>query len=147
MSRFVTSLETKLLRGQFKQGRQLYQLLSPLVYESDLLGVAIIVPAGFVTDMASVPKLPLTWLLAGGTANEAAVIHDWSYTVHAVGRKPITRRQADALFREAIAASEDTTAPSWLMWLAVRLGGSGAWDAQGPEQPEHVQPLIDSAIP
>lgn len=147
MSRFITTLDIRLLRGQFRQGRQLYQLLGPLIYHSDLLKAQIRVPSGYVTDFASVPRLPLTWLLAGGTGNEAAVVHDWLYTVHSVAGKPISRAKADAVFREAIPASEDPNAPAPLMWLAVRLGGWAAWDADAPDQPAHVRSLIDSVHP
>lgn len=142
MSHFATDLDIRLLRGKFKQGRQLYQLLAPLVYMSSGWG-RIEVPAGFITDFASVPKLPLTWLAAGGTANEAAVVHDWLYTVHRVGPVDITRSEADAIFREAIPASEDPNAPAFLMWLAVRFGGSNAWDAAGPDQPPTVRAHIN----
>jgi hypothetical protein len=147
VSRFTTDLKITLLRGQFRSGRQLFRLDAPLVYESDLLGATITVPEGFVTDMASVPKWPLAWLLAGGTANEAAVVHDWAYTVHSVAGKPITRSQADALLREAIPASQDASAPAVLMWLAVRLGGWISWDADGPTQVPHVASVIDYAHP
>ncbi len=147
MSHFITSLDSRLLRGQFRQGRQLHRLLAPLVYRSDLLNATITVPADFITDMASVPKLPLAWLLAGGTANEAAVIHDFLYTSHSVGGKAITRSQADAVLREAIPASEDPQAPAFLMWLAVRVGGFRSWDADGPLQPPHVRPFVDNGHP
>ena len=147
MSRFLTDLKLTLLRGQFRSGRQLFKLDAPLVYESDRLQATITVPWGFVTDMASVPKLPLAWLLAGGTANEAAVIHDWLYSSHAVGDRPITRAEADAVMREAIPASQDPNAPAVLMWLAVRLGGFGAWNADGPWQPPHVSSVINAQHP
>lgn len=141
-SRFLTELECKLLRGQFKQGRPLWQLLSPLLYDSELLGTTVVVPKGYVTDFASVPRLPLTYLLAGDTAHEAAAIHDWLYTAHGVGLRPVSRREADAVFREAISASDDK-APGFLMWLAVRVGGSGAWEAEPPIQPPTVVQILD----
>jgi hypothetical protein len=122
-------------------------LLAPLLYHSDLLNALVFVPEGFVTDMASVPKLPLMWLLAGGTANEAAVIHDWLYTTHSVAGEEVTRSQADAVLREAIPASKDTHAPAFLMWLAVRLGGWLAWDAAGPLQRACVAKIIAEASP
>lgn len=143
MSRFLTATEVRVLRGQFRQGRQLFALVSPVGYESDLLGGVVVVPADYVTDFASVPKLPLAWLVAGGTAYEAAVIHDWLYTVHAFDGKPIDRATADAVFREAIGASGDTTAPGWLMWAFVRLGGAGAWAGPGPDQSHLVTSLME----
>ena len=143
-SRFVTELECKFLRGHYKEGRLLWELLSPLGYESDLLKTTVIVPKGYVTDFASVPRLPLTYLLAGDTAHEAAVIHDWLYTTHAVEGKPVSRGEADAVFKEAIGAS-DPKAPGGLMWLAVRLGGWGAWDAAGPVQSAPVTRVIEES--
>lgn len=147
MSRFLTSTDVRVLRGQFREGRQLFNLINPVAYDSDLLATVVVVPADYVTDFASVPKLPLAWLAAGGTAYEAAVIHDWLYTVHAVGGKPITRAKADAVFREAITASQDTTAPGWLMWAAVRLGGAGAWREPAPEQSHFVTSIMAIEAP
>lgn len=143
MSHFVTPLDCRKLPEQ-REGRALWKLLAPLVYVSDGLRETITVPASFITDFASVPRLPLAYLMAGDTAHEAAVVHDWLYTTHGVEGKPITRAQADATFREAIAAAGGQ-APGWLMWAAVRLGGRGSWGADGPDQPEHVATAIDHA--
>jgi hypothetical protein len=142
MARFLSDTILKILRGQFREGRQLYELHAAVHYHSDVLGGVVVVPQGYVTDLASVPKLPLTWLMAGGTGSEAAVIHDWLYTARAFDGKPIERSVADKVFREAIAASEDTKAPGWLMWLAVRVGGRGSWKGEGPTQPDHVSAAL-----
>jgi hypothetical protein len=99
------------------------ELSKPLIYYSALLGREIVVPASFRTDLASVPRLPLAYLLAGGHAKKAAVVHDYLYTMQFC-----TRAQADAVFEEAMAASDQ---PWWrrkLMWLGVRVGGSGPWN-------------------
>ena len=146
MSRFTSDLQCRRLRGQARAGRALWELTAPLAYESDLLGATVTVPAGYVTDFASVPRLPLAYLLAGDSAHEAAVIHDWLYTVHAVDGKPVTRRQADAVFGEAIDVS-DPNAPGGLMWLAVRLGGGGSWGADGPIQTPAVARAIEVEAP
>ena len=52
MSRFVTDL---VLRDN-GDGRT-FTLDQPLVYESDLLEGAVVVPAGTITDLASLPLL------------------------------------------------------------------------------------------
>ena len=142
---FLSPCDLRTLRNQFREGRQLYELLAPLTYRSDVLACEFTVPAGFVTDLASVPRRPLEWWIAGGRGNDAAVLHDWLYTTHAVNGKPVTRAQADALLREALPLC-DAGAPAGLMWLAVRLGGgvSGAWGADGPEQPPAVAATIDA---
>lgn len=97
-------------------------LTAPLVYVSDVAGITITVPAGFQTDLASVPRLPLVFLLAGDCAREAAVVHDFLYTSHLVDRAT-----ADAVLREASAA---TGVPWWrrtLMYWGVRIGGARHW--------------------
>lgn len=145
MSRFLTPTDVRVLRGEFRDGRQLFQLLADVQYESDLLKGVVTVPVGYITDFSSVPRLPLAYLVAGATANEAAVIHDWLYTSKAHDGKAITRAMADAVFKEAIKASEDTQAPAWLMWLAVRVGG-GAWDDEGPLQLDHIEDILSAEV-
>jgi hypothetical protein len=103
-------------------------LVQDLLYVSDVAKCLITVPAGFQTDLASVPRLPLVFLLAGDCAREAAVVHDYLYSTHEVDRAT-----ADAVLLEASAA---TGVPWWrrqLMWAGVRLGGAGHWDPE-PEQ-------------
>lgn len=92
-----------------------------IVYESKVTGKTYKVPAGFNSDLASVPRIPLAFLLTGGTANRPAVLHDFLYRTGAEDRST-----CDAVFAEAMAA---TGVPAWrrkLMWLGVRIGGRGA---------------------
>jgi hypothetical protein len=37
------------------------------------------IPEGFVTDLASVPRIPVIYLWLGGRGKKAAVVHDWLY--------------------------------------------------------------------
>ena len=109
-----------------------WALLQPLIYRSDLDGVGeLVVPSGFVTDFESAPRwLPLAFTLAYDRATAAAVLHDWLYrTRPVVGLPPhtIPRREADALFREAMAASRVARWRRGLLWAAVRVGGWAAW--------------------
>ena len=117
MSHFKTRLIAELVDD--KNG--IWVLASPLVYCSELVG-NIVVPEGFHTDFASVPRLPVAYTIAGNTAQWAAVIHDYLY-VH----KTLPRHVCDAVFLEAMAASG---VPLWrrkLMWLAVRVFGGAAY--------------------
>jgi hypothetical protein len=93
-----------------------------LAYESDVAGITITVPAGFQTDLASVPRLPLVFLLAGDCAREAAVVHDYLYSTHLV-----ERGTADAVLREASACTGVPAWRRWLMWAGVRLFGGSHW--------------------
>lgn len=143
MSHFITDLDAReLTRDTSADKRGTRKLLQPLVYSSDRLGRTVTVPAGFVTDYASVPRIPVAYLLAGGCADAAAVIHDWLYTTHEVDRAT-----ADAVLREAIIAGGDPVWRAWLMWAGVRLGGFGPWGADGPPQPRMVARQIDALHP
>lgn len=97
-------------------------IVRPLIYQSDIAKQTFTVPAGFPTDLASVPRLPVVFLLTGDTSNEAAAVHDFLYTSHLV-----TRELADSVLREASAVTGVPAWRRWLMWAGVRLGGASHW--------------------
>lgn len=92
-----------------------WRILEPLVYLSALIG-RVEVPAGFETDFASVPRLPLAYLLTGNTAHAAAVVHDWL----CVNPGELATATIDRVFREACEASGVPWWRRWLMFGAVR---------------------------
>jgi hypothetical protein len=98
-------------------------LTAPLVYQSDVAKMTFTVPAGFITDLASVPRVPIAYLLAGGTSNEASVVHDFIYSTH-----PVDRATADAVLKEASAVTGVPAWRRWIMWAGVRLGGGSHWN-------------------
>jgi len=107
-----------------RQGRALWKLLTPLWYESSHLGRIIVVPEGFVTDFATVPRfLPISWWLAGDTAHAAATVHDYLYTTQAA-----SKNDADRVFYEAMALNGEPAWRRWLMWQAVRVFGGRRGD-------------------
>ena len=105
-------------------GAEFWTVDEPFVFDSPALGVTITVPRGFLTDLASVPRLPVIYLLTGATGDEPAVIHDFLYTT-----KPCTRAQADAVFYEAAIACGMPRWRAWLMWAGIRAGGASHWSA------------------
>jgi hypothetical protein len=74
----------------------------------------ITVPGGWITDLASVPRLPLAYLVAGGRAPKAAVLHDYLYATQA------GRDYADDVFLAAMRAEGISWCVSRLMYWAVR---------------------------
>lgn len=105
-----------------------WKLKSPLMYRSKLYGGIVNVPEGFVTDFASVPRVPLAYLVAGNTAHKAAVVHDFLYQT-----QPCRRETCDKIFLEAMAA---IGVPLWrrrIMYRAVRSFGWIPWKS-GPER-------------
>ena len=140
MSHFVTDLDVrKHTHDASADQRGTWSLTAPLVYRSDLIGL-ITVPAGFVTDFASVPRIPVAFLLAGDCGQETAVIHDFLYTTHQVDRA-----KADAVLREALVAGSEPRWRAWLMWLGVRIGGAKPYEAAGQKQLPHVDQFLNRA--
>lgn len=113
MSRFLTPL-----RAELQGDRKRWKILEPFQYLDDDAGL-VTVPAGFLTDFASVPRLPLTFALVGSYGHAAATLHDWLYASGAE-----SRRQADAVFRRALRSSGIARWRAWVMWVGVRLGGA-----------------------
>ena len=100
-----------------------FELLTPLVYAS-ATGRIITVPAGFVTDFASIPRL-LWWRYPkSGKWNRAAVVHDFLYAYNGC-----TRAEADAIFKEALEVCGVGWRTRQQFWLAVRAGGWKPWNA------------------
>lgn len=75
---------------------------------------------GTKTDLASVPRLPLAYMLFGGKARRSAILHDWLYRIQ------WPRKEADEIFRAAM-ENEVGAFTRWAMWLGVRVGGAGAY--------------------
>lgn len=130
------------------KGRSVWTTLTPLRYQSDRVGSTIVVPAEFITDLASVPRLPLVWLATGGRGPRSAVVHDWAYqwgmwTLENGATLSVTRALADAVFHESLLAdpiSGAGRARAWEMWLGVRVGGRGVW-AERPERTPALNPI------
>ncbi|WP_067851998.1 DUF1353 domain-containing protein [Nocardia shimofusensis] len=136
-------LTLQMVRDLDENGREIFRLLRRIGYRDPLLG-AIVVPANleWTTDFASVPSF-LTWLVPKtGSHLPAAILHDglvlekdhddprpgkdrrdperedrrrWGY----VAATPITRDQADRIFRDAMIATGTPTLRAWLVWAAV----------------------------
>lgn len=83
----------------------------------------IIVPAGFVTDFASVPGWAQSFVSRVGKHARAALLHDFLYE-NRIG----SRKVADWVFREQMRRDGVVWLRRWLAWLAVRVGGKHTWD-------------------
>lgn len=102
-----------------------FELTASFRYVSSL-GV-ITVPAGFITDGASIPRLFWAVLSPFGDYFEAAVIHDYLYSVH---NTKFTRGQADLIFKEAMYNVGVPWYRREVIYLAVRMFGSVCFKAQ-----------------
>ena len=100
-------------------GKVFYHLEVPLIYED---GHKIItVPAGFETDFASVPRLPIIFSLWGNRAHREAVVHDYLYSLGSI--PDLSRSECDKIFRDAMILQGN---PWWIyqpMYWGVRMWG------------------------
>jgi hypothetical protein len=80
-----------------------------------------VVPAGFRTDFATVPRV-VTWLVPRfGSYTLAAILHDWLCS-QGIASGAVTPREADGLFRRVMRESGVPLLRRWLMWAGVRWG-------------------------
>lgn len=85
------------------------------------------VPAGFVTDFASIPRL-VVWLIPRyGVYTKAAILHDF-----VSGGDEVNHADADGLFRRALRELGVSVPRRWMMWAAVRVA-SGLRGADAKE--------------
>lgn len=125
----ITSLAIILIPEEFKQNRRIAALAATFGFVAYLPGrrhVAVAVPQGYVTDFASIPGW-IQWLIAPfGRHSEAAVVHDWLYTLGTKGDHK-ARKLADQTFRRALAIVGVKFFRRNLMYWAVRLGGKSGF--------------------
>jgi hypothetical protein len=94
-------------------------LVEDVVFQSNVTKKTYTVPKGFNTDFASVPRLPVAYLVAGGHGEKAAIVHDWL-----IFSKEETRFMADQVFKEALKASSEPPIIVHIMYLGVRVGAN-----------------------
>lgn len=141
MGRFLTDLQVKEISrgGLFKRAR--YQLIAPLIYQSNTVGV-IVVDESEITDFDSTPRVPIFYWLLGDRGKAAAVLHDHLYSfLHELIRGTglvVDRATADKILRGATYEclridNPETLADNliniaclgiaWAIWAGVRAGG------------------------
>ena len=82
----------------------------------------IVVPVGFITDFASVPRPFWAVIPRWGKHGNAAVVHDFLYQ-----EQRRTRREADDIFLEGMTVLNVRKSTRLVMYWAVRLFGWFAW--------------------
>jgi len=98
-----------------------------------------LIPAGFIFDGASVPRVFRSCRGPAGVLFLAALIHDWGYHHASLARclesgdtsspcphqpVPMKRCEIDRIFRDV---SPGQQCMRWLSYMMVRVGGGWAW--------------------
>jgi hypothetical protein len=78
---------------------QLWEVVEPLVYRGRR--DTFVVPDGFLTDFASVPRVVIWLIPRFGRYTPAAVLHDWLVTT-GLTTGVVSSRDADGLFRRVL---------------------------------------------
>ncbi|EKH1093474.1 DUF1353 domain-containing protein [Salmonella enterica] len=118
MSRFTTPAILEML------GHYNWRVHEPFAfYLSDDSSDVIEVPAGFITDLATVPRIFWILLPPDGKYAKAAIIHDYLYD-----NALRTKYEADRIFLDGMTV---LGVPKWkkmIMYWAVRLFGRGNYN-------------------
>lgn len=127
------SFATPLIVSPLPDGRR-WKLFHPFTYKlnSAFGKIDVTVPAGFVTDFASIPWVFWSWLPSWGKYGKAAVVHDYLYQKHGVGASKsiiliFNRKQVDGVFLAAMLESGTKPWKARMMFVAVRLFGRRSW--------------------
>lgn len=118
VAKFYTPLELEYIDGRN------WKLTAGFDYGSVLLERVLVIPAGFITDFASIPRPLWSALPPTGTYGKAAVVHDYLYRTPGLG---CPRDMADKVLREAMTELGVGAATRNIIYWGVRLGGHGSY--------------------
>ena len=100
----------------------------------------IVVPAGFITDFASIPKALCVVLPAQGRYTKAAILHDYLYW-----SQRCTRAESDNIFLAAMLAGGVDSTTARTLKSGVEFGGQAAWDENQTKKREGMVRVIPYA--
>lgn len=124
---FIGTLKVEQVSEATDQSEATWRVLAPFGVRSAIYSpLEIIVPADFVTDFASVPRVPIAYELCGNIAQDCATGHDYMYSTGCV-----SRLLADALLLEWMEAKGFDPVRSNSIYLAVRAFGAPHYIATG----------------
>lgn len=108
-----------------RNGMPLYQLNRDLCFDyMDIVNtVRLTVPSGFITDLASVPRLPFIYLVLNGVADMPGVLHDYLYSC-----SRFDREICDKIFLKAMLSIGVPKWKAYLIYTAVRLFGESHYN-------------------
>lgn len=96
-----------------------WKTIDPIEY-TGRIGDDFVVPAGFQTDFASVPRVFAWFLPRYGRYTRAAIVHDHLASLARKGSFPW--RDADRCFRRIMRDDGVPFLQRWVMWAGVRWG-------------------------
>ena len=125
----MSSFTSDLIISPLKDGKN-WQLVNAFTYAvgAEDAEDVINVPAGFVTDFASVPRIMWSVIPPWGCYGKGSILHDYLYRVGAiVGNRRYTRKESDLIFLEAMEVLEVSKLKRKVIYIAVRMFGGSAY--------------------
>lgn len=98
---------------------------------------AVTVPPGFVTDLASIPRIFYSLLRPDGEYAYAAVVHDYLYWT-----QTRSREEADHIFKMAMQDFEIGAVTIETIYRAVRHGGKAAWNGNAKKKAQGEKRIL-----
>jgi len=115
----ITSFDLRLSWNEERR-KVMFQTLDDYTFFTE--GKFIIIPKGYETDFATVPRLLWSLLPPLGKHNPAALVHDWLYD-----NREGTRSQADKIFLKLMLEYDVHPLAAYAMYYGVRIGGRKWW--------------------
>ena len=117
---------------------QQWLLVNDVEYHGGKSPLTIVVPAGFITDFASIPTIFASFGLShNGRYSKAAIVHDYLYW-----SQSCTRQQADNLLLIAMKESLVSAFPRWLVYEGVSAAGQSSWDSNAREKADRLPRIV-----
>ena len=116
MGVFKTELDACLMEGSDK----VWKLNSPLIFESKFIN-RIIVPKSFYTDLSSVPRIPIVYVVWGNKAHREGILHDYLYRKNVW--PDVSFSLANRIFLEALKSRGKPFYIRWPLYFGVCIGG------------------------
>ncbi len=108
---------TGLLLRDLKNGK--FELAAEYVQRTEKY--IIVVPRGFITNYANIPRVLRVFILPYGKHSGASIIHDWLYSREC--QMNITREEADDIFLEILEEENVAFITRMTMFQMVRKFG------------------------
>lgn len=97
----------------------------------------VVVPKGFVTDFASIPRLFWSALPPDGEYAYAAVVHDYLYW-----SQTRSREEADDILKIAMEDFKVGTVKAGAIYAAVRVAGKAAWTGNAEKKAQEEKRIL-----
>lgn len=128
---------THLFTMGFGDGKE-WAITRDLIYRIGNTDASIVVPKGFVTDLASIPAIGAAiGLKKNGKYDRAAVLHDYLYWTQGC-----TREQADRLLVLAMKESDVAWFGTAEIYAGVHYGGKKAWANNAKDKQKGLPKII-----